>query len=156
MGFAYFFRKIANLKDSAYFEMRYLVWTAMQLCNLMPYSCPNTSAAGAPRGPGPAPRRAKRAGPPTLAGSGRPDGGNPGIRGGAGETLLAPGDPPNNPPGPERAGRPTRRTATARTERTAKTPAGEVHRTQGDKIWKGMIWWKGTELNFCVSFSEIF
>ena len=80
--------------------MRYLVWTAMQLCNLMPYSCPNTSAAGAPRGPGPAPHRAKRAGPPTLAGSGRPDGGNPGIRGGAGETLLAPGDPPKTRPDP--------------------------------------------------------
>ena len=69
---------------------------------------------------------------------------------------MAPGDPPNNPPGPERAGRPTRRTATARTQRTAKTRAGEVHRTQGDKIWKGLVWWKGTELKFCVSFSEFF
>ena len=123
-------KKIANLKDSAYFEMRYLVWTAMQLCNLMPYSCPNTSAAGAPRGPGPAPRRAKRAGPPTLAGSGRPDGGNPGIGGGRGEPRL-------RPPGTSRKSRPhprgqagqTRRTEPRETQRTATTPAGKAHGT---------------------------
>ena len=156
MGFAYFFRKIANLKDSAYFEMRYLVWTAMQLCNLMPYSCPNTSAAGAPRGPGPAPRETSRPTyPRRIRAARRREPGNQG-RGGGGGNPIGPRGPPENPPGPERAGRPTRRTATARTERTAKTPAGEVHRTQGDKIWKGMVWWKGTELNFCVSFSEIF
>ena len=101
MGFAYFFRKIANLKDSAYFEMRYLVWTAMQLCNLMPYSCPNTSAAGAPRGPGPAPRETSRPTyPRRIRAARRREPGNQGRGGGGGNPNWPPGTPRTTRPDP--------------------------------------------------------